>query len=109
MPHYTRCIPTYGRINTLYFSSLLPFVSSEILRDRETGVSCRSVAGDQDKLVCKVIQGTPEVLDNIPGCGNRVEWNGPQTVELTAFLKSGFRVLFSKDDVRIFARTTVRL
>jgi hypothetical protein len=87
------------RPHTLYFSSLLPFVSSDILRNRKTTSPRGLITGDQNELVCKVVEGTSEVLDNISSSCDRIEWNGPKPAEFTLFMESGLSVLFSQDDV----------
>jgi len=60
--------------HTLYFSSLLPFVSSSILRNRKLNTPTRLFARpNPDELVCKVIKRAPEVVDNIASRSEGVE------------------------------------
>jgi hypothetical protein len=51
--------------HALYFSSLLNFVSISILGDREFGATCRCISCNSDKMVCEVVECSPEILDNI--------------------------------------------
>ena len=63
------------RSHSLYFSSLFDFVLGHGLRDREfnspTGDS--TWAANQDKLMRKVIEGGPQIVDNIASDRNCVK------------------------------------
>ena len=60
--------------HTLYFSSLFPFVSSGILCDRKVDSPAWFLAGTcPDELICKVVKGAPEVVNNIASSGEEIE------------------------------------
>ena len=60
--------------HALYFSRLLGFVGSKILRNWKFDTPSWLVARtNKDKLVCKVVKSTSEVVDEIPCDGERIE------------------------------------
>ena len=76
---WLECIDSfYGfGAHTLYFSSLLPFVSNGILSNREFDEPRRRKAGTYpNQLICQVIEGATEVLDDITGGTNSREAQG---------------------------------
>ena len=59
--------------HTLYFSSLLGFVSSGILCNREFDSTRRRIACHGDQMICQVIECCSEILDNISGSTKRIK------------------------------------
>ena len=65
--------------HTFYLSSLVPFVSSGILSNREFDAPRRRKAGTYpNQLICQVIEGATEVLDDITGGTNSREAQDPK-------------------------------
>ena len=60
--------------DTLYFSSLVPFVSSGVLRNRELNLPAGLLPGpDPSQLVCKVVECASEVVNDIASQPQRVK------------------------------------
>ena len=68
--------------HTLYFGSLVPFVSCGVLRDRKLDTTRRRFSRDGDQMICKVVKCSSEVLDHISGTTQNVEGKNPNDVHI---------------------------
>jgi hypothetical protein len=90
------------RPHTLYFSSLVPFVSGEIFGNRERGILCGLDSIYEPQLICKVIERTPEVLANVPSDSDSVKRKHSETMQLIRAINGGMRIVFTQSYVCVY-------
>ncbi len=84
--------------DTLYFSSLLSFVSVGILRDRKLySTGGRFAVPNNRQLICEVVESTPQTMDDIPRCGENFKGINRETLHVR-----GLRVILSNTHIQVF-------
>jgi len=85
------------RAHALYFSSLVPIVSGNILKNRKPGLLSRSSAISKNELVCEMVESGAEVVSNIACCPNRISGQYPKIRLLDTC--AGCRINISQEHV----------
>jgi hypothetical protein len=88
--------------HSLYFSSFSSFIFVGTDENGETSIPARLRAGTPylDKLMGKMIEGTPKVLDDVPSHSEELETGNRQASEILDGL-SRLRVFLGSDYVRV--------
>jgi len=90
------------RAHSLYFSSLVPFVSGSILRNRKFDLPTRwfATCANNDQLVCEVVKCGSEIVDNVSGCCDGVEGQLSH-IRLILNQLTRLRIRISEDYVKV--------
>jgi len=95
--------------DALYFSSLVGFVSSGILRNREFDSTARFLPRRTNfgQLVCEVVECAPEVVDNISGGRDDLDGYLRNFGDIGKASENAikWRIAISENDVRVFTPT----
>ena len=87
--------------HALYFSLQSGFVFRGGIKDGESAVDARFIPAGDDELTYEVIQGTPEILDNIATDERYVSGNVSEAFEVVMQELRSLRIIQGADFVRL--------
>lgn len=89
------------RGHSLYFSNFVPLVSGAVLGNRKLCSQRRLLPISKNEMICQVVKGAPEIVNDITGCGDCVKGHSAEHLKLFKAM-SACRVHLFQENLHLF-------